>query len=284
MIGTSTTSLVACNKPQYTEDELKKEKHKINTLVNKENTFFYKSEIWNNKIYISGLENYKNNKLYELDLNDSNKELTEIKGINYAVWSLLAVNDKLYIGTNNGLYVMELNNPNKKIIEAGLKNWWVDSLLAVNDKLYIGTNNGLYVMELNNSTNQLKKINSIINRIETFYFNKDNLYIGLKTDDDNEEGKILKLNTKNNKTTDFKKYNKFNKILDTVYILYINDDKLYFHTRKGWHSGRKEGKIYELDLNDSNKELTEIKGINYAVWSLLAVNDNFILEQIMVYM
>ncbi len=33
LIGTSTTSLVACNKPQYSEDELKKEKekHKIDT-------------------------------------------------------------------------------------------------------------------------------------------------------------------------------------------------------------------------------------------------------------
>ncbi|WP_338955030.1 hypothetical protein [Spiroplasma endosymbiont of Polydrusus cervinus] len=33
LIGISTTSLVACNKPQYTEDELKKEKenHKIDT-------------------------------------------------------------------------------------------------------------------------------------------------------------------------------------------------------------------------------------------------------------
>ncbi|GAA6238815.1 MAG: hypothetical protein SPLM_09300 [Spiroplasma phoeniceum] len=28
LIGTSTTSLVACNTPQYTEDELKKEKKK----------------------------------------------------------------------------------------------------------------------------------------------------------------------------------------------------------------------------------------------------------------
>ncbi|WP_338989787.1 lipoprotein [Spiroplasma endosymbiont of Seladonia tumulorum] len=33
LVGTSTTSLVACNKPQYSEDELKKEKekHKIDT-------------------------------------------------------------------------------------------------------------------------------------------------------------------------------------------------------------------------------------------------------------
>jgi hypothetical protein len=30
LVGTSTTSLVACNKPQYTEDELKKEKEKNN--------------------------------------------------------------------------------------------------------------------------------------------------------------------------------------------------------------------------------------------------------------
>ncbi|WP_424526119.1 lipoprotein [Spiroplasma endosymbiont of Glossina fuscipes fuscipes] len=33
LVGTSTTSLVACNKPQYSEDELKKlkEENKINT-------------------------------------------------------------------------------------------------------------------------------------------------------------------------------------------------------------------------------------------------------------
>ncbi|WP_348735493.1 lipoprotein [Spiroplasma endosymbiont of Ammophila pubescens] len=33
LVGTSTTNLVACNKPQYSEDDLKKEKekHKIDT-------------------------------------------------------------------------------------------------------------------------------------------------------------------------------------------------------------------------------------------------------------
>ncbi len=35
LIGTSTISLVACNTPQYTEDELKKEKEK-NNITTKE--------------------------------------------------------------------------------------------------------------------------------------------------------------------------------------------------------------------------------------------------------
>ncbi len=34
LIGTSTISLVACNKPQYSEDKLKKEKEKNNIKTN----------------------------------------------------------------------------------------------------------------------------------------------------------------------------------------------------------------------------------------------------------
>ncbi|WP_342262372.1 MULTISPECIES: hypothetical protein [unclassified Spiroplasma] len=279
LVGTNVTSLVACN--GKSETNKLPQQNNLESLFYDKHNVFYKSAIWNNKLYVSGTKDDEK-KFYELDLDDPNKKLNEIEGINDEIWSLLVVNDKLlYIGTKNyGLYVIELNDSKKqpKKIE-GISNW-VDSLLVVNDKLYVGGSDGLYVIELNDSKKQPKKNDSIPNnipyeknRLETLSSYKDNIYIGIETKYFGNEGKIFKLNTKTNDFSIFKEKDNNNDNLRTIYVSYVVNNKLYFHTRNSWYSDPGNGKLYELDLDDSNKKPIEIKNINCSVWSLIAIND-----------
>ncbi|WP_342263086.1 MULTISPECIES: hypothetical protein [unclassified Spiroplasma] len=269
LVGTNVTSLVACN--GKSETNKLPQQNNLESLFYDKHNVFYKSAIWNNKLYVSGTKDDEK-KFYELDLDDPNKKLNEIEGINDEIWSLLVVNDKLlYIGTKNyGLYVIELNDSKKqpKKIE-GISNW-VDSLLVVNDKLYVGGSDGLYVIELNDSKKQPKKNDSIPNnipyeknRLETLSSYKDNIYIGIETKYFGNEGKIFKLNTKTNDFSIFKEKDNNNDNLRTIYVSYVVNNKLYFHTRNSWYSDPGNGKLYELDLDDSNKKPIEIKNINW---------------------
>ncbi|UZQ31176.1 MAG: lipoprotein [Spiroplasma phoeniceum] len=79
LIGTGTTNLVACNTPQYSEDELKKEKEKNNITtkygilewIEKQEKPF--TEVVDNKwYYIIYKDNYKNIKLSKRINNNPN--------------------------------------------------------------------------------------------------------------------------------------------------------------------------------------------------------------------
>ncbi|WP_215826735.1 hypothetical protein [Spiroplasma endosymbiont of 'Nebria riversi'] len=278
LVGSNVTSLVACN--GKSETNKLPQQNNLESLFYDKHNVFYKSAIWNNKLYVSGTKDDEK-KFYELDLNDPNKKLNEIKVINDEIWSLLIVNDELYAGTKyDGLYVINLNDPKKQPEKIkGISNW-VDSLLVVNDELYVGGNNGLYVIKLNDPKKQPNK-NTIIPdnipyekiRLETISFYKDNFYIGLQTNYDQSKGKIYKLNIKTNNFSVFKEKDDKDNEFDTIYTSYVVKNKLYFHTRNSWYSTLENGKLYELDLDDSNKKPIEIKSINCAVWSLIAIND-----------
>ncbi|WP_348735650.1 lipoprotein [Spiroplasma endosymbiont of Ammophila pubescens] len=96
LVGTSTTSLVACNKPQYSEDELKKEKekHKIDTkdqtiknnlewMASQEKPF---NTVDNKYYYVVWRGNKNDNWKITKFLNDTNNEK---KIDNYNKYSLI---------------------------------------------------------------------------------------------------------------------------------------------------------------------------------------------------
>lgn len=133
-----------------------------------------------NAVYTSIL----NKGLYKFEFQNGKFVSKEIIGTTYgSIFSLLAIEDKIYFGTQNGtIYYFNINSPKNIIMLTKLKqNNKIRTFYYIRDNLWIGTNSGLFKwnfinksLEFINTSTQKSGINKIINNKETFFIATDN--------------------------------------------------------------------------------------------------------------